>query len=121
MRIDKFLWTIRLFKTRSLATKACQNKLVMLHNELIKPSKLITANDIIAVKDLSLWRSYKIIQVPKNRIGAKLVPEHLIELTSLNELEKLNQIKETNRKNKFLGIKGRPTKKDRRDLDKFGS
>lgn len=118
MRIDKYLWCVRLFKTRSKATTACNKEQVRLNRELTKASKTVQVKDTIEIKQGAFWRRYKVLDFPKSRVGAKLVPEHLIETTDAEILEQLAAIEKVNRQNQALGIKGRPTKKDRRDLDK---
>ena len=117
MRIDKLIWALRLYKTRSIASKSCTTEKVKLNNEFTKPSKTVAIGDEISIKVIPIWRRYKIIDLPKSRVGAKLVPGFLLETTSLDDLMQLQQVQEHNRQNKVLGIKGRPTKKDRRDLD----
>ncbi len=121
MRIDKYSWVVRLFKTRTLATKACDAEKVKLNGEFVKPSKMIVAGDIISIKVIPIWRSFKILDIPKSRIGAKLVSQYLLETTKLEDLQLLEEILQQQHQNKILGIKGRPTKKVRRDLDKLGS
>ena len=116
MRIDKYIWAIRLFKTRSLASKACMNEKVKLNGDFIKSSKIVKQNDIIALKLVPIWKVFKIIDLPKTRVGAKLVGDFSKEITSDEDLEVLNQYKLINRQNRNIGIKGRPTKKDRRNL-----
>lgn len=119
MRIDKFIWCVRLFKTRSLASKACGSDKVKLKDIIVKASKEVTNGATFSFKDVSIWRSYKVLDIPKSRVGAKLVPDYIIETTNEDELLQLKQIQEVNRVNNSLGIKGRPTKKERRDLDKL--
>lgn len=119
MRIDKYIWCVRLFKTRSLATKACSAEKVKLNGEFVKPGKTIAANHEIAIKDIPIWRTFKVQDIPKSRLSAKLVHDYLIETTPSEDLEELKQIQLQNRQNKLLGIKGRPTKKNRRDLDQL--
>lgn len=117
MRIDKYIWALRLFKTRSIASKSCAAEKVKFNNEFTKPSKTVVIGDEISIKVIPIWRTYKIIGIPKSRVGAKLVPDHLLETTLSEDLIQLQQVQEVNRQNKALGVKGRPTKKDRRDLD----
>ncbi|MFB0926054.1 MAG: S4 domain-containing protein [Vicingaceae bacterium] len=117
MRIDKFIWAVRLFKSRSVASKACLSEQVKINNSFFKPSKPVSVGAIISIKSIPIWRTYKVIDFPKSRVGAKLVADYIIETTPEEELRQLNEIQEANRQNKFLGIKGRPTKKVRRDLD----
>lgn len=119
MRIDKYIWTVRLFKTRSLASKACSSEKVKLNGAFVKTSKNVALNDEIAIKTIPIWRTFKVLDFPKSRVGAKLVETYLIETTSKDDLIQLKQVQELNRQNKVLGIKGRPTKKDRRNLDQL--
>lgn len=119
MRIDKYIWTIRLFKTRKLSSKACADEKVKLNGVFVKGSKAVNINDEIAIKVIPIWRTFKVLDIPKSRLGAKLVHEYAIETTSEFDLKQLELIQLENRQNKLLGIKGRPTKKDRRDLDGF--
>ena len=116
MRIDKYIWAIRLFKTRSLASKACIGEKVKLNDDFIKSSKIVKKNDVIDIKVVPIWRIFKIIDLPKTRVGAKLVGDFYKEITSNEDLELLNQYELINRQNRSIGIKGRPTKKDRRNL-----
>ena len=116
MRIDKYIWAIRLFKTRSLASKACIGEKVKLNGDFIKSSKIVNKNDVIAIKVVPIWRIFKIINLPKTRVGAKLVGDFSKEITPNGDLELLNQYEFINRQNRSIGIKGRPTKKDRRNL-----
>lgn len=119
MRIDKYNWTVRLFKTRALSSKACDNEKVKLNGVFVKPSKNVAINDEIAIKFIPIWRTFKVLDVPKSRVGVKLVATYLMETTSEDDLLQLKQVQRLNRQNKVLGIKGRPTKKDRRDLDQL--
>lgn len=119
MRLDKYIWIVRLFKTRSLATKACQAGQVKINESVSKASKEIKLQDIISIRSNPIWQTYKVLDIPKSRVGPKLVADNLLETTSSEDLELLQAIQEQNRQNKFTGQKGRPTKKQRRDLDKF--
>ena len=119
MRIDKYIWCIRIFKTRSLATKACNEGKVLLNNKVIKPGKIIKENDIISVKTIPIWRLFKVLYFPNSRINAKLVSDYAIEITSEDDLFKLKEYQNINKENKYLGIKGRPSKKDRRNINKL--
>jgi ribosome-associated heat shock protein Hsp15 len=117
MRIDKLIWATRLFKTRSIASKACAGEKVQLNDSFVKPSKVAKVGDIISIKVVPIWRTYKVLDIPKSRVGAKLVPDLIVETTPEADIQQLELLQEGNRQNKFLGIKGRPTKKVRRDLD----
>ena len=119
MRIDKYIWCIRIFKTRSLATKACNEGKVLLNNNIVKPGKIIKENDTISVKTIPIWRLFKVLDFPKSRINAKLISDYAIEITSEDDLFKLKEYQNINKQNKYLGIKGRPTKKDRRNINKL--
>ncbi len=121
MRIDKYLWYVRLSKTRSIASKNCTAEKVQLNGMIVKPSKEIGQGDKFSLRDNPTWRTFKVIDLPKNRVGAKLVKDFLTETTTLEDLEKINLVQEMNRQNRFQGIVGRPTKRDRRDLDRFTS
>ena len=114
IRIDKFLWAVRIFKTRSLASEACRKGRIVVNNIQVKPSRIITANETITVKRLPLVHSYSVIEPIENRVSAKLV--HLY----VNEEEKA---KLSNRELSGFGYRnkgtGRPTKKERRNIDKL--
>ena len=117
MRIDKFIWATRLFKTRSIASKACAAEKVKLNDVFSKPSKSVAIGDTISIKVIPIWKTYQVIEIPKSRVGAKLVASLITETTPQEDLTQLEFIQEGNRQNKFLGIKGRPTKKVRRNMD----
>lgn len=119
MRIDKYTWVVRLFKTRTLATKACDAEKVKLNSEFVKPSKTIAVGDIISVKVIPIWKTFKVLDIPKSRIGAKLLSQYLLETTAEADLRLLEEVQQQQHQNKILGIKGRPTKKVRRDLDQL--
>lgn len=117
-RIDKWLWAARIFKTRSLAADECKNGRVMVKGVKMKPSKMIKEGDVIEVKKGPIIYSFKVLKAIQNRVGAKLVPEVLENVTTKEQLELL----EMNRISGFVGRArgtGRPTKKERRELDEF--
>ncbi len=119
MRLDKFLWNVRLFKTRTLASKACSENKVQIDGSFSKPKKEVIIGNILSIKNIPIWRSYKILNIPTNRIGAKLVQEFIEETTSAADLTALAELQDIKRINHKLDIKGRPTKKLRRDIDRF--
>ena len=119
MRLDKYIWCVRLFKTRSLATKECDSEKVKLNDGFVKPSKEVQQGDRISIKHPPVWRTYKVLDIPKTRVGAKLVSDLMIETTSEEDLEEIKRVELTNRMNRSVGIYGRPTKRDRRNLDRF--
>jgi ribosome-associated heat shock protein Hsp15 len=102
-----------------MATNACNSDKVKLNGELVKPSKLIKQNDIISIKVVPIWKSFKIIDLPKSRIGPKLVSDYTIETTTKTDIAIIEQHEIMKRQNRSLGIIGRPTKKDRRNLRKL--
>ncbi|AZQ63048.1 hypothetical protein EI427_12620 [Flammeovirga pectinis] len=97
MRIDKYLWCVRVFKTRSLATDACKKEEVLLNGKMPKPSQKVTERDVIDVKKTPIWRKYKVLKVIDKRVGASLVEENLEEITVKEELDKLNEYIEEKR------------------------
>lgn len=118
IRIDKWLWTVRLFKTRSQAAEACKGGKVKISGQSVKASRDVKVDDIIEIQSQGIKRRVKIIKIIKNRVAAKLVPELLEDLTSPEEYEKLEMIKLLNEEKRDRGA-GRPTKKERRIISKF--
>jgi ribosome-associated heat shock protein Hsp15 len=116
-RIDKFLWAIRVFKTRSLATEACKKGKILIDGIPVKASRLAKPGDRLEVKKLPVVYSYIVKDFPKSRISAKLVTEYVQDITSPEELHKL-EIKESFFARRDRGT-GRPTKKERRTIDKL--
>lgn len=116
VRIDKWLWAVRIFKTRSLAAEACKKSKVLVGGESVKPSKMISAGCRIDVKKPPVVYTYKVIAVTERRMGAKFVSEFLRDLTPDEELHKLELMKYNLDGFRQKGT-GRPTKRDRRQLD----
>ena len=117
-RIDKWLWASRIFKTRSIAADACKNGRITMGGVKQKASKMIKEGDIIEVRKPPITYSFKVLKAIQNRVGAKLVPEVLENVTAREQLGLL----ERNRISGFVGRArgtGRPTKKERRELDDF--
>lgn len=119
-RIDKWLWAVRLYKTRSMATDACKKGQITMNGLPMKPSKSIKEGDIINVRKPPVTYTFKVLQAIENRVGAKLVPEMLENLTPKEQYEILEMNKISGFINRARGT-GRPTKKDRRELDDFQS
>lgn len=119
MRIDKYIWCVRLYKTRTLASKEVSSDKVKLNDEFVKTSKEVKVDDEIALKRGPIWKSYKIKGIPKSRVGAKLVSELLEETTPWADLEYLERVDRENRENRIKGLTGRPTKKRRRSIEQF--
>jgi ribosome-associated heat shock protein Hsp15 len=118
MRIDKYLWCIRQYKTRSLATEACKKGHVKIDDKSIKPSKDIYGNELIGLRKNQINYKIKVIDVPPNRVGAKLVDLYRKDLTPKEEFEKTELLKYSKDYYRKKGA-GRPTKKDRRDIDDY--
>ena len=120
MRIDKYLWCVRLQKTRSKSTKFIECGNVKIVNEVIKKSsKEIKIDQTFSIRDQPIWRKYKVLDIPKARVGAKLVVDLITEITSEVDLKLLAELKKQNQENRLKGMLGRPTKRNRRDLDDF--
>lgn len=118
MRIDKFLWCVRLFKTRSLATEQVKLGKVLSKNEELKPSKELKIGEEFQIKRGPVVFSYKVLAFPKARQGAKLVSAYLQETTNEEEKRKWLLLQEQLKLTRERGT-GRPTKKDRREMDSF--
>lgn len=118
VRIDKWLWAVRLFKTRSLASEECKKGKVMINGMNVKPSREVKEGETIQLRRPPITRSYKVIALAENRMAAKMVPEFMVETTPASELEILEVQKNMSFYNRERGT-GRPTKKERRDLDDF--
>lgn len=117
-RLDKWLWAARVFKTRTIAADACKNGRVMIDGVKMKPSRMIKEGDVLQVRKAPVTYSFKVLKAIQNRVGAKLVPEVLENVTTPDQYELL----EMNRISGFIGRArgtGRPTKKERRELDDF--
>ncbi|KIA88960.1 RNA-binding S4 domain-containing protein [Kaistella jeonii] len=118
MRIDKFLWCVRFYKTRSIATDEIKKNRVSLGQNPVKSSKEIKEGDLIKIRKNQIDYIIKILQVPKSRVGAKLVPLHIEDKTDKEQHEILKQRKLAQDYYRIKG-EGRPTKKDRRELDDY--
>jgi ribosome-associated heat shock protein Hsp15 len=118
IRIDKWLWAVRLFKTRSLAADECRKGKVLINGISAKPSREIREGEIIQLKRPPIVRSYKVIALTENRVSAKLVPEFMVETTPASELQIMEMQKNMGFYHREPGS-GRPTKKERRELDDF--
>ena len=118
VRIDKWMWATRIFKTRTIAAEACKKNRVMIQGINVKPSRMIKAGDIVQVRKPPITYSFKVLEATEKRMGAKLVPQFLENVTTADQYE----ILELNRISGFVdrakGL-GRPTKKDRRELEQF--
>lgn len=117
-RIDKWLWAARIFKTRTIAAEACKKGRVSINGAQAKPSRMIKPGDVINVKKSPITYSFKVLQAIEKRVGAKLVPEIMENVTTPEQYELLEMSKISGFIDRARGT-GRPTKKDRRSLDEF--
>ena len=118
IRIDKWLFAVRLYKTRSLASEECRKGKVTIGGMNVKPSRELKIGETIQLRRPPITRSYKVIALTEARMSAKLVPDFMVETTPASELEILEVQKNMSVFNRERGT-GRPTKKERRDLDDF--
>jgi ribosome-associated heat shock protein Hsp15 len=118
MRIDKYLWCIRIFKTGSLATTACKKGQVKIDNKSIKPSKEVFGDELILVRKNQINYQIKVLDLPQSRVGAKIVDLYRKDVTPKEEFEKTDLLKYAKDYYRKKGA-GRPTKKDRRDIDNY--
>lgn len=116
VRIDKYLWSIRVYKTRTEATTACNGGKVRLNGADTKPSKPVKVGDTIVVRKGPVTYTFKVLQLIDKRQGAKLVPQYAENLTPEEEMARLHAPVETFFLKRDRGA-GRPTKKDRRQMD----
>ena len=116
IRLDKYLWAVRVFKTRSDAADAIRNNRVLVNDAYAKPSREVKMGDRISVRRQSVTYQYKVLDLVSSRQGAKLVPQYCLDITPQEELDKLNVPRETIFVFRDRGT-GRPTKKERRELD----
>ena len=117
-RIDKWLWASRIFKTRTIAAEACKKGRVFINGTQVKPSRMIKPGEVIHVKKPPVTYSFKVLQAIEKRIGAKLVPEILENVTTPEQYELLEMSKISGFVDRARGT-GRPTKKDRRSMEEF--
>jgi ribosome-associated heat shock protein Hsp15 len=120
VRVDKFLWAMRIYKTRSIATDACKCGRIKMNGVEVKPSRTFHVGDVFTVRKGPITYTYRILQLWGNRIGAKLVPEYLQDITPKEQLEMLELARYAAQSGRDRGT-GRPTKKDRREIEQFFS
>jgi ribosome-associated heat shock protein Hsp15 len=118
VRIDKWLWAVRIFKTRTIAAEACKKGRVMIDDASVKPSRNIRAGDVIQVRKPPVTFSFKVLALADKRMGAKMVPQFMENVTPPDQYELLELNKISGFVDRQRGT-GRPTKKERRDLDQF--
>ena len=116
VRIDKWLWAVRIYKTRNQSAEACRAGRVKISDLAVKPSREVKAGDVIEINLLPLRKTIEVVEPIKNRVGAKLVPQFANDLTPQEEYDKLKIANEMNFERRDRGT-GRPTKKQRRLID----
>ena len=117
-RLDKWLWAVRIFKTRSIAADACKNGRVSINGALAKPSRTVKEGDEVAVRKPPVTYTYRVKQAIEKRVGAKLLPDIIENITDPDQYEILEMTRISGFVNRAKGT-GRPTKKDRRALEDF--
>lgn len=117
-RIDKWLWSVRVYKTRSVAATAIKNSRVRIGDTIAKPSSPVKEGDVVKVRKPPVTYSFRVIGIPPSRVGAKLVPQFLENITPQSEYDLIEMQKMSGMQARAKGL-GRPTKKERRDLDDF--
>ncbi len=118
VRIDKWLWAVRIFKTRTIATDACKKGRVMLGNVPAKPARMIKVGDIVQVRKPPVTYSFRVLALTENRLVAKLVPDYMENITPKSELDMLEVVKISGFIDRRKGL-GRPTKREGRELNRF--
>ncbi len=117
-RIDKWMWAVRIFKTRTIAAEACKKGRISINGALAKASRTVKPGDVVEVRKPPVTYSFKVLQPIEKRVGAKLVPEMMENVTAPEQYELLELTRINGFINRAKGT-GRPTKKERRDLDEF--
>ena len=118
VRVDKWLWAVRVFKTRSIATDACKKGRISIAGVTVKPSRVIRVGEVITARKPPIEYSFRVIQLLGSRVGAKRVAEFMENVTPREQYELLELQRVSGFVDRAKGL-GRPTKKDRRDLDQF--
>ncbi|RRJ92473.1 RNA-binding S4 domain-containing protein [Flavobacterium macacae] len=120
MRVDKYLWCVRYYKTRNMVTEACKKNHITVNGQVAKPSKEVFPTDKITFRKDQITYIVTVLDIPDNRVGAKLVDMYRKDETPAESFEHLELLKLSKEHYRKHG-EGRPTKKDRRDLEDFGS
>ncbi|KOP35888.1 RNA-binding S4 domain-containing protein [Flavobacterium sp. WLB] len=120
MRIDKYLWCVRYYKTRNMVTEACKKNHVTVNGQVAKPSKEVFPTDRITFRKDQITQIITVLDIPESRVGAKLVDIYRKNETPAEAYEHLELLKLSKEHYRKAGT-GRPTKKDRRDIDDYGS
>lgn len=118
MRVDKYLWCVRFYKTRSIATEACRQGKIRVQENIVKASREVFPGDILKVRKNQIAYELEVLDLPSSRVGAKLVNLYVNDITPKENLEKLELLKYSKEYYRKKGT-GRPTKKDRRDIEDY--
>ena len=118
MRVDKYLWCIRYYKTRSIATRACKKGTIKVNNDVVKPSREVYPGDVIILRKEQVNYTIEVLNTPESRLGAKLVDMYRKDITPKEALSQKELLKYSKAYYRKKGV-GRPTKKDRRDIEDF--
>jgi ribosome-associated heat shock protein Hsp15 len=118
MRIDQYLWFVRIFRSRNMASNACKAGKIKINDQIVKPSREALPLDIVQVRKEQLWRSYKITDLPLSRLSAKLVGLYQTEITDISMINH-QELKGLSSKVIRDEGTGRPTKKQRREIDEI--
>ena len=119
-RVDKYLFAMRIYKTRSIAADACKKGRITMHGVELKPSRTFKIGDKFSVRKGPITYSYEVLRLSENRLGAKLVPDYMRDITAPDQLELLELARLAGKSGRDRGT-GRPTKKDRREIEVFFS
>ena len=118
IRVDKYLFAMRIYKTRSIAADACKNGRVKMNGVELKPSRAFRVGDVFTVRKGAITYTYRVLQLCEHRLGAKLVPDYMRDETPKEQLELLELARMAGNGSRDRGT-GRPTKKDRREIESF--
>lgn len=118
VRVDKYLFAMRIYKTRAMAADACKKGRITMNGVPLKPSRTFAIGNKFSVRKGPITFTYEILKLSENRLGAKLIPDYLRDITPPDQLELLELARLTAQSNRDRGT-GRPTKKDRRDIEQF--
>lgn len=118
VRVDKWLWAVRIFKTRTLASEACKKGRVVIGGQTVKPSRVLRVGEVVVVRKPPVEYSFRVLALLNNRVGAKLVSEYMENVTPREQYELLELQRISGFVDRAKGL-GRPTKKERRDLEQF--
>lgn len=120
VRIDKWIWAVRIFKTRTIAAEACKKGRVMINDVVVKPSRTVKVGDTVKVRKPPVTYSFRVLALTESRLGAKLVPNYMENITPKSELDMLDLVRIAGFVDRRKGL-GRPTKREGRQLEEFTS